>query len=50
MGVLSSLVGDVREVGIVTLPDSLPHYYSTSPVIDDPTRAVVDLALASDAK
>jgi hypothetical protein len=49
VGVLSSLVGDVREVGIVTLPASLPDYDSISTMIDDPTRAVVSAALGAGA-
>lgn len=49
IGVLSSIVHDVREVGIVTLPDSLPDYYSIATMIDDPTRNVVNEALNSHA-
>jgi hypothetical protein len=49
IGVLSSIIGDVREVGIVDLPDSLPDYYSIATTIDELTRAVVNLVLdASD--
>ena len=50
VGVLSSIVADVREVGIVTLPDSLPDYYSISTLIDDPTRDVVNRTLGSGAE
>ena len=41
VGVLSSLVGDVREQGVVTLPPSLPDYYSICTLIDDPTREII---------
>jgi hypothetical protein len=47
VGVLSSIVHDVREVGIVALPDSLPDYHSISTMIDDPTRDVVGLVLGT---
>ena len=47
VGVLSSIVGDVCEVGVVTLPDSLPDYYSISPALDEPTHAVVNAVLQS---
>ena len=41
LGVLSSLVGDVRDQGVVTLPASLPDYYSICTLIDDPTREII---------
>jgi hypothetical protein len=44
VGVLSSLVGDVREQGVVTLPSSLPDYYSICTLVDDPTRAIIQTA------
>jgi hypothetical protein len=50
VGVLSSIVHDVREVGIVALPESLPDYYSISTRIDDPTRDVVGLVLGTGAE
>jgi hypothetical protein len=50
VGVLSSIVHDVREVGIVALPESPPDYYSISTLIDDPTRDVAGLALGTRAE
>jgi len=44
VGVLSSLVGDVREQGVVDLPSSLPDYYSICTLIDDPTREIIRTA------
>jgi hypothetical protein len=44
VGVLSSLVGDVREQGVVALPSSLPDYYSICTLLDDPTRAIIATA------
>jgi len=41
VGVLSSLVGDVREQGVVALSSSLPDYYSICTLIDDPTREII---------
>ena len=49
-GVPSSIVHDVREVGIVALPESLPDYYSISTMLDDPTRDVAGLALGTRAE
>ena len=50
VGVLSSIVHDVRGVGIVALPESLPDYYSISTLIDAPTRDVVGLVLGTRAE
>jgi len=41
VGVLSSLVGDVREQGVVTIPSSRPDYYSICTLVDDTTREIV---------
>ena len=41
LGVLSSLVGDVRDQGVVALPAWLPDYYSICTLIDDPTREII---------
>jgi hypothetical protein len=41
VGVLSSLVGDVREQGVVDLPSTLPDYYSICTLLDDPTREII---------
>lgn len=41
VGVLSSLVGDVRDQGVVALPSSLPDYYSICTLIDDVTRDII---------
>lgn len=46
---VGSIVHDVREVGIVALPESLPDYHSISTLIDDPTRDVAGLALGTRA-
>ena len=50
VGVLSSIVHDVRGVGIVALPESLPDYYSISTLIDAPARDVVGLVLGTRAE